>query len=325
MRVIVVMRVIMIIFVVMIVVGMPVMIARSNRFIMMRVGMGLTHRLRCIGLGGVFMKVVIGTVMTFVIVSIMVMMLVIMAVVLLSAVLLAVGYGLNRQVGLRCCEFNLRGIRFLTGIVDDGALHAIARVAASGMTMARPAATTAVFALRLGFLLRALLVLDQRLPIGDRDLVVIGMDFAEGEEAVPVAAVIDKGGLQRRFDPCDLGEIDVAAQLFALRGFEIKLFDAIAADHHDPGFFRMGGIDKHLVGHGKTHNGGRCARRPALSARSPDARVRLIRGSWKGQRERGRAASANIPSTRGSLGRHASDWVLSKWALRLGAYGKFGP
>jgi len=27
------------------------------------------------------------------------------------------------------------------------------------------------------------------------------MDLAEGQKAVPVAAIIDKGGLQRRFDP----------------------------------------------------------------------------------------------------------------------------
>ena len=44
--------------------------------------------------------------------------------------------------------------------------------------------------------LRAALFVDERLPVGDRDLIVVGMDFAEGEEAVTVAAVIDKGRLQ---------------------------------------------------------------------------------------------------------------------------------
>jgi hypothetical protein len=31
--------------------------------------------------------------------------------------------------------------------------------------------------------------------------------------------------------------------LLALGGLKIKLFDAIAADHDDPGLFRVGGID----------------------------------------------------------------------------------
>ena len=58
---------------------------------------------------------------------------------------------------------------------------------------------------RFGFLLQ------QRLPVGDRDLVVVGMDFAEGQEAVAVAAVVDEGRLQRRLDARHLGQIDVAA------------------------------------------------------------------------------------------------------------------
>ncbi|MET3854406.1 hypothetical protein ABIE40_001495 [Rhizobium sp. OAE497] len=37
----------------------------------------------------------------------------------------------------------------------------------------------------------------QRLTVGQRDLVVIGMDFGKGQEAVPVAAVINESGLQR--------------------------------------------------------------------------------------------------------------------------------
>ena len=48
--------------------------------------------------------------------------------------------------------------------------------------------------------LRAALFVDQRLPVGDRDLIVIGMNFAEGEEAMAVAAIIDEGRLQRRLD-----------------------------------------------------------------------------------------------------------------------------
>src|SRR5204863_2671803 len=105
------------------------------------------------------------------------------------------------------------------------------------------AAVRAVLVLLFGLAMGALVGLDQGLTVGDRDLVIIRVDFAEGEEAVAVAAIFDEGGLQRRLYARDLGEIDVAAKLFALGGFEIKLFDAIAAHHDDPGLFRVGGID----------------------------------------------------------------------------------
>ena len=57
----------------------------------------------------------------------------------------------------------------------------------------------------------ARLLLQQRLPVGEGDLIVVGMDFGEGEEAVAVAAVIDERRLQRRLDPRYLGEIDVSS------------------------------------------------------------------------------------------------------------------
>ena len=130
----------------------------------------------------------------------------------------------------------------------------------------------------LGLAVGALVGLDQRLTVGDRDLIIVGMNFAEGEKAVAVAAIFNEGGLQRRFNAGDLRQINVAAQLFALRGFEIKFFDAIAADHDDPGLLRVGGIDKHLVGHFGTLDGGGHAGRRAQIARPDDATVHLIRG-----------------------------------------------
>jgi len=122
--------------------------------------------------------------------------------------------------------------------------------------MAGPAAAVAILVFFLGLAVRALVRLDQGLTVGDRDLIIVGMDFAEGEEAVAVAAIFDEGRLQRRLYPRDLGEVDIAAQLLALGGFKIKFFDAVAADHDDPGLFRVGGIDQHLVGHFGTLGGG---------------------------------------------------------------------
>jgi hypothetical protein len=49
------------------------------------------------------------------------------------------------------------------------------------------------------------LLTQQGFAVSDRDLVVVRMDLVEGEEPVPVAPVFDEGGLQRGFDPRDLG------------------------------------------------------------------------------------------------------------------------
>ena len=106
-----------------------------------------------------------------------------------------------------------------------------------------------VVGLGVGLALGALLLVDQRLPVGDRDLIVVGMDFAEGEEAVAIAAVVDERRLQRRLDARHLGQIDVAAELFTVGRLEVEFFDAVAAQDHHPGLLRVGGIDKHFVGH----------------------------------------------------------------------------
>ncbi len=38
-------------------------------------------------------------------------------------------------------------------------------------------------------------LIEERLTVGHRDLVVVGMDFVEGEEAVAVPAVLNEGRL----------------------------------------------------------------------------------------------------------------------------------
>ena len=90
---------------------------------------------------------------------------------------------------------------------------------------------------------------EQRLPVGKGDLVVVRMDFAEGEEAVPVAAVIDKGGLERRLYAGDFCKVDVAAKLAPRSGLEVEFLDLSFVQNDDPGFLRMRRIDKHLGWH----------------------------------------------------------------------------
>ena len=48
----------------------------------------------------------------------------------------------------------------------------------------------------VGSPLGAAVFVNQRLPVGDRDLVVIRMNFAKSEETMAVAAIIDERGLQ---------------------------------------------------------------------------------------------------------------------------------
>ena len=161
-----------------------------------------------------------------------------------SGVMLDVPSRLEIMLVVRCSGIKRLSLgRIGLGMLDDVASNAIIAAAAARTAMARTPPAGTVFVLFLGFAMGALVGLDQSLTVGDRDLVIVGMNFAEGEEAVPVAAIFNKGGLQRRLYSGDLGEIDVAAQLFALGGLEIKLFDSIAANHNDPGLFRVGGID----------------------------------------------------------------------------------
>ena len=97
--------------------------------------------------------------------------------------------------------------------------------------------------------LGALLFVDQRLAVGDRDLIVVGVDFAERQEAVAIAAVVDERGLQRRLDARHLRQIDVAAELLTVCGLEVEFLDAIAAQNDHPGLLGMGRVDEHFVGH----------------------------------------------------------------------------
>jgi hypothetical protein len=64
------------------------------------------------------------------------------------------------------------------------------------------------------------------------------VDFAEGQEAVAVAAIVDERRLKRRFDPGYLGEIDIAFELLVLCRLEIKFLDPASLDDSHPGFSR---------------------------------------------------------------------------------------
>jgi hypothetical protein len=225
---------------------------------------------------GMLMGIIVRMLMTFMIVmTFMVMML---GIGVMTLGILRIGVNV---FGVLVTLLRLGRLRWIgAGVLDDLALDPLATAAAARVAVARtPAAVAgAVFGFFLGLAMGAFVRLDQRLTVGDRNLIIVRMDFAEGQETVTVAAIFDEGGLQRWLYPRDLGEIDVAAQLLALGGLEIKLFDAIAADHYDPGLFRVGGVDQHFVGHFGTLDGGGRVLRRARIARPGDATVHLIRG-----------------------------------------------
>jgi hypothetical protein len=91
----------------------------------------------------------------------------------------------------------------------------------------------------------------QRVTILLGDLVVIGMDFAERQEPVAIAAEVHECCLERWFDPGYFGEVDIALDLLVISGLEIKFLDAVAFEHRHPGFFRVARIDQHA----RCHNG----------------------------------------------------------------------
>jgi hypothetical protein len=234
-----------------------------------RIGQGHCRQ-RLARMNMLVMFVIVFIVNMFMIVRVFMMLVIVM---LGMIIVLRIGMAMFGVVGVTMIAFGMRAfdvilviflalrrlsrLRRIGGrVLDDLALDALAIAAAARVAVARTAAVGAVFGFFLGLAMGAFVRLDQRLAIGDRNLIVVRVDFAEGEEAVTVAAIFDEGRLQRRLYARDLGEVDVAAQLLALGGLEIKLFDAIAADHDYPGLFRVGGIDQHFVGHFGTLDGG---------------------------------------------------------------------
>jgi len=77
---------------------------------------------------------------------------------------------------------------------DGLALHDVAIPMPLGATVAMtaPAASRPTLRFGVGIALVAFFLGDQRLPVSDRDLVIVRVDFREREETVAVAAVVHK-------------------------------------------------------------------------------------------------------------------------------------
>ena len=120
------------------------------------------------------------------------------------------------RFGEACFGLILDDDRRSARIVEELARHSLvgARTLLGALVLA--AARTAPATMRnalflVGLLMGAALFLEQRLSIGDGDLIVVRVNFGEGQKAVTVSAIVDEGGLKGRLNPRDLREINVAA------------------------------------------------------------------------------------------------------------------
>ena len=65
---------------------------------------------------------------------------------------------------------------------------------------------------------------DQPLPVSNGDLIVVGVDFREGEEPVPVAAVFNESRLEAGLHTDDFGEVDIPFELPLGGGLDVEIF-----------------------------------------------------------------------------------------------------
>ncbi len=122
----------------------------------------------------------------------------------------------------------------------------------------------------------------QGFAVGVGDLVVVGVDFVEGQEAVAVAAVFHESRLQAGLYAGDLGQVDVAAQLFLGAAFEIELFNPRSIQDDDTRFFRVGGVDQHSLRHKGYLRGALWTLSPGAGCRGARAKRHPPRGrEWR--------------------------------------------
>lgn len=181
----------------------------------------------------------------------------------------------------------------------------------------------------------------QRLAVFAGNLVIIGVNFAERQKAVAVAAIVDERRLKRGFYTGNLGEVDIAFELLVLGRFEIKLLDPVTFDDRDPGLFPVARIDQHTHCHllfsgegGQRHWAGLPRDSGGTNAVAPPAARVLLSSGLTGKtalllHRQGRANRRSAPSTphrplSGSAwnGNHASCSVnlfVASGLKRLGA------
>ena len=75
------------------------------------------------------------------------------------------------------------------------------------------------------------------------------MDFVKRQEPMTIAAIFDESRLQRWLDAGYFGEINIPAKGGFGTRLEVEFLDLIVFSYNNPCFFRVDGIDKHILGH----------------------------------------------------------------------------
>jgi len=124
----------------------------------------------------------------------------------------------------------------------------------------------------------------QRFAVGVRDLVVVGVDFVEGQEAVAVAAVFTTNAAWSEGSyGGDLGQIDCCRAAVSWRGFrKSNSSNPCIRPGRRPAFFGVGGCRSASLRHKGVLAGalaGHLVRAPAAGARTQIARRLAAAGS----------------------------------------------
>ncbi len=85
--------------------------------------------------------------------------------------------------------------------------------------------------------------LQQGFAVFRGQLVIVGVDFAEGQETVAIAAILNECRLKRRLYTRYFCEVDVSAELFVASCFKVKVVDLTIVDDRNTGLFRVRGVD----------------------------------------------------------------------------------
>jgi hypothetical protein len=199
----------------------------------------------------IVMIVVIVTmlVMVMFLMAMIVVVMVIMAMlfVIVSVVVLIVGCLVVFARASVSVAFAYDGFRPL-GLIA-AAVHRTGLARTAAITIPVPVAAIAfIILVTLGGVV-LLLLAQKGLTVGQWDLVIVGVDFRKGKEAMAVAAIFHEGRLERWLDAGYLCEVDIPLELTASRAFEVEFFDAVAANHDDAGFLRVGCVDEHFAAH----------------------------------------------------------------------------
>ena len=171
----------------------------------------------------------------------------------------AFGHGRSVCIGVNCLNTALAclGRRGRAPVTPASARTAIIAATTFAPALARTIVTplftpflagarTAIFFIFLGPC-KSALFFDQRFAVGQRDLIIIGVNFGKGQKPVPIAAVIHKSRLKRGFNPRHFSQIDVSCNLAFVYCFKIEFFNTISVHHNNPCLLGMGGVDKHFL------------------------------------------------------------------------------